>query len=190
VKFSRQPKLSRGFTLIELLATLAIIAILGILVVPQVQALLYKGRIEPSGKDISTMMTNLATNAAGGGTTTPYAGSTTANCANAIRGLANALNVAGIGAAATLTHNLGATGATVTCGPGTITTAGDSVRVTVSNVNEVACPGLAAQLKKTMEVIVINSTNVKASGASYAPSAATDACTAGNTNTFTFTFRG
>lgn len=86
-------------------------------------------------------------------------------------------------------HDLGETGAQIAVASSTITTAGDSFTVTLPKVNEAACPGIAAQLAKSAEVILVNGKSVKAVGGTYNGGTAQNLCTAGDTNSFAFTFR-
>jgi len=183
----------RGFTLVELLIVLAIIAVIAIFGVPFARGIIIGGKTEPTASDISKIVTKMRANFAGQGTT-PYtnlgaAAAATANFANTARGLTSALTVTGAGATATIQHDIGATGAQIGVAQATITTAGDSFAVTVNDVNEAACPGLAAQLSKAAEVISINGTGVKAVNGNYNGGSAQNACTAGDTNDFVFTFR-
>jgi prepilin-type N-terminal cleavage/methylation domain-containing protein len=183
----------RGFTLVELLIVLAIIAVIAIFGVPFARGIIIGGKTEPTASDISKVVTRMRSNFSGQGTT-PYnnlgaGAAATANFANTARGLTSALTVAGAGAAATVQHDIGATNSQIAVAIGTITVAGDSFTVTVPTVNEAACPGLAAQLSKAAEVITINGVNVKAAGANYNGGTAQNACTAGDTNAFVFTFR-
>ena len=183
----------RGFTLVELLIVLAIIAVIAIFGVPFARGIIIGGKTEPTASDISKVVTKMRANFAGQGNT-PYnnlgaAAAATANFANTARGLTSALTITGAGATATIQHGLGATGSQIAVAPATITTLGDSFTVSVPTVNEAACPGLAAQLTKAAEVIAINGTNVKAVGANYNGGTAQNVCTAGDTNTFVFTFR-
>lgn len=194
--FNRNNKATRrqrGFTLVELLIVLAIIAVIAIFGVPFARGIIIGGKTEPTASDISKVVTKMRANFAGQGNT-PYnnlgaAAAATANFANTARGLTSALTITGAGATATIQHDLGATGSQIAVAPATITTLGDSFTVSVPTVNEAACPGLAAQLSKAAEVIAINGTNVKAVGANYNGGTAQNVCTAGDTNTFLFTFR-
>lgn len=194
--FNRNNKATRrqrGFTLVELLIVLAIIAVIAIFGVPFARGIIIGGKTEPTASDISKVVTKMRANFAGQGNT-PYnnlgaAAAATANFANTARGLTSALTITGAGATATIQHDLGATGSQIAVAPATITTLGDSFTVSVPTVNEAACPGLAAQLSKAAEVIAINGTTVKAVGANYNGGTAQNLCTAGDTNTFLFTFR-
>jgi type IV pilus assembly protein PilA len=188
-----QLRKARGFTLVELMVVMAIIAILGIIGIPKMREIIVDGKVEPTASDIVKVATKIQTNFAGQGAT-PYTNlgvpaAATAVFANTARGLASSLVVAGAGATATVVHDIGATSSQVAVAQGTITTLGDSFTVTLPTVNIAACPGLASQLSKSAEVILINATSVKAVGGTYNGGAAQNLCTAGDTNTFVFTFR-
>lgn len=184
----------RGFSLVELLFVIAVIGILAALATPFVRELLIEGRVEPTAKDITNVVNSIRASGGATGGNTPYttlgaAANATAVFANAARGKATNLTVAGVGAASTIQHNLGATGSQLAVEQATITALGDSFSVTLPTVNRAACPGLAIQLARTAEVIAINGVNVKAAGGAYNGGAATNACTANDTNTYVFTFR-
>jgi type IV pilus assembly protein PilA len=181
-------KAQRGFTMIELIVVIGIIALLAILATPYARSMIIDGKVPTTATDVTKTITKLRNNFANQGTT-PYTSITTAGFANIARGLVSALNVSGSGTGATVTHDIGSTGATVAVAAGTITTAGDSFTVTMNNVNEAACPSLASQLSKSSEVIMINGTAVKAVGGTYQGGTAGGACTTGDGNTFVFTFR-
>lgn len=185
---------TRGFTLVELLLVVAIIGILIAVGQPVIRSILIEGRVEPSAKDIITATNTLRASASANGTPTPYltlgAGAqATAALANAARGKATALNIAGAGNAATIQHNLGATNSQITVAQAANPVAGDSFTVTVPTANKAACPGLATQLTRVADAITINGAVVKALNGVYDGTAAENACTADDTNAFVFTFR-
>lgn len=191
--FSTKTKPQRGFSMIELMIVIAIGALLAIVGVPYARAMIINGKVEPTANDIQKIVTKMRTNFSGQGNT-PYtnlgaAAAATANFANTGRGLASAITITGAGATATAQHDLGLNGSQIAVAQGTITTAGDSFTVTLPTVNEAACPGTAAQLSKAAEVITVNGTAVKAVNGVYNGGTAQNLCTAGDTNTFVFTFR-
>lgn len=186
-------KKSRGFTLVELLVVLAIIAVLAIFGIPFARGIITGGKVDPTAGDISKTVAKLRSNFAGQGNT-PYTNlggpaAATAVFANTARGLTSAMTIGGAGPTATMQHDIGATGSQITVAQTAITTTGDSFSVTAPTVNEAACPGLASQLSRSAEVILINGTSVKAVGAPYNGGDAQNLCLAGDTNAFVFTFR-
>lgn len=180
----------KGFTFIELTVVLLIIAVLALLSYPLVRAFLIEGRVKPTADDIVAAVTRVRANAEGTGST-PYLNVSTATFANTLRDRSVALSVIGVGAAATLEHRLGATGANVTAAPATITSAGDAFDVQLVTVNSAACPGFATSVQNNPEIITINGTVVKSipAGVAYNGQNAQNACTPDDTNTFVFTFR-
>lgn len=183
----------RGFTMIELIVVIALMGLMSMLAMPFIRGTVIEGKVEPTASDVSKVVTKLRGNFAGTGNT-PYTAlgapaAATAMFANTARGMAQSLVVTGAGAAATIQHDLGATGSQVAVAQATITAAGDAFSVTLPTVNEAACPKLAAQINRSAEVITINGVAVKAAGGAYNAGAATNACTAGDTNAFVFTFR-
>jgi len=178
----------RGFTMIELTVVIGLVAVLMIIGIPFVRNFMIDGKVPKVADDITKVATKLRTNFSGQGAT-PYTSISTASFANTAKGMASVLIINGSGATATVTHDIGATGSTVTAASATITTAGDSFAVTVNDAAEAACPSLAAGISKAAERITINGTTVKAVGGNYNGATASTACTAGDTNDFVFTFR-
>ena len=187
---ARRSLRQRGFTFVELTVVLIIIAVLALLAYPRVRAFLIEGRVKPTVDDTVSAVTRIRANAEGTGAT-PYLLVTTSTVANTLRDRSVALTVAGAGAAATVTHKLGATGSQVTAASGTITVAGDAFDVTFPTANAAACPSLATSLQNNAEIISINGVVVKSNPAAVAFNGQTaqDACTADDTNAFVFTFR-
>lgn len=191
---NRKTHKQTGFTLIELGLVIAIIGILSALALPFVREFLVEGRVDPTGKDIITVRNVMTANAAAQGGNTPYTGlgapaAATATFANAASTRARSVVTAGAGAAATIQHQLGATGSQITVAQGTIVALGDSFDVTLPTVNKAACPGLSNQLARAAEVITINGIVVKAFGGQYNGVAAENNCVAGDNNAYVFTFR-
>lgn len=188
-KASRNTK-QRGFTFVELTVVLIIIAVLALLAYPRIRAFLIEGRVKPTADDTVSAVTRIRANAEGTGAT-PYALVTTATVANTLRDRSVALTVVGAGAAATVTHKLGATGSQITAASATITSAGDAFDVTFPTASAAACPSLATSLQNNAEIITINGVVVKSNPAAVAFNGQTaqDACTPDDTNAFVFTFR-
>lgn len=178
-----------GFTLIELVVVGLVIAIVALLSMPRINRFIIDRKVQPTATDLSEAVMRIRVNAEGAGPT-PYAAMTTATLANTLRDRSTVLTVTGIGAAATLTHGLGATGATVVAAPATITSSGDSWAITL-NANQAACPGLATALQNVSEIIRINTVVVKSipGNTPYDGQASQNLCTDRDTNTFVFTFR-
>lgn len=175
-----------GFTIVELLTVIAVITILAIVSIFAVPPLIISGKVGPSATELTRGMQKMRINSEGSGLA-PYAAVTTSTLANQMRG-GSVFTVTGSGTTATLQHSLKLLGAgDVTVAPATLLTAGDAYAITVNTSSDAACPGLAASVQRSAEVITINGVSVKAAGGKYNGAAASDACTLLDTNTFVFT---
>lgn len=175
-----------GFTLIELTTVIAIIGILAIAALNAISSYVISGKVGPGASEMLRGMQKMKINAEGGGAT-PYAAASTSGYANVMRN-GGVFSVIGTGAAATLDNSFRAIGASaVAVAPATIVSLGDAYSITLSNVNDAACPSLAGSVQRGAEIISINGTVVKPAGGGYNGIAAADACTQFDTNTFVFT---
>lgn len=187
---SAQAERQRGFTLIEVIIVGVIVAIVSIWSLPRINGFLIERKVDPTVKDIAQAVMRIRANAEGSGPT-PYASMSSAALANTLRDRTTVMAIEGAGADATVTHQLGATAAAVSAAPATITTAGDAWTITVPTVNVAACPGLAAALRTTAQIITINGNVVHSipAGTAFNGQTAQNFCTAGDTNTYVFTLR-
>ncbi len=195
----------RGFTLIELGIVLTILAILALFAVPRVRGFLIGGKVDPTASELSAAVAQLRTSGAANGTgAQPYVGITIDALARVLQNRGNSLipTVAAVAANSTVTHRLGAAGATLAIAAaqtGTVANggaAGDSISITFNNVSDAACPGLANALQAQAEVVSINANVAKSTGnnlvaatTTYNAITAQGFCTTGDTNAFIFTFR-
>jgi len=183
-----------GFTLVELLLVMGLISVLVVFGTPFVRALIIEGRVDPTAKDIINIANALRSTMSASGSATPYSVITNSNAATTLasvaQGRASALTITGTGASRSTLHQLGAaSGNTVVLASNTLAAAGDSFSLTISAVNNAACPNLATQLARSAEAISINGTPVKTSGGTYNGATAQSTCTDGDTNSFVFVFR-
>lgn len=181
---SRRRPASRGFTLIELIVVLAIITTMAMISVPRVSSFMAEAKAPTVAGEFQRAMTRIRTVSTGA---TPYATVNTAMLANNLR--ETSFTVVGTGTAATVTHSLGASGATVTAAPASLVALGDAVAATWQRTNVGACAVLPSLLNAQVEAIQVNGTAVKTFGGSLDAVAVQNQCTAGDTNTLVFTFR-
>nr|WP_313658791.1 type 4 pilus major pilin [Achromobacter ruhlandii] len=184
-----------GFTLIEVTVAIVLVLIIGIVSFPTVKGLIIQGRVPAVAGELQRFMS--ATRVLGeGDSITPYAAIGNAeNLAPSLQD-SSVFKVNG----STVAHRLGGSGAgsngTITVAPAALGggAVGSAFSVTLTNVNQKACPILASTLNGISETISVNGTAAKTLGAnnesgSFNPVTAQNLCVKGDNNTFVFATR-
>lgn len=178
------PAAQRGFTLIELLVVLAVIAVLAVLGLPAVQKIAIEGRAPEVAKAIQGAVVKATNNRQSGG---DWSSASTGELASILSG-STVVKVT-TGATPAVTHDLNRSGATgtMTFAQGSIAS-GSSGKITMTEVDGVACPIVANALSKIVHAIKIQATDVKTVAApEYKGGVAQTACEeTGNTLVFEF----
>lgn len=181
-KRSRQ----RGFSLIEMSVVTAIVLLLAIMAIPAVGSYVLENRVPKVGEALARFIIQTRV-VASGGAATPYSGISTGNLASMVS-QSGAFTVSGTGASATVKHGLGADGVASVAEADL----GAGFTVTLSNVNHVACPGIASMIQRVADSVQITpesgaATVVKSASVAFSAMAAEAACAQGDVNTFTLT---
>lgn len=173
-----------GFTLVELIVVLAVIAVLAVIGLPRVQDLMIEGRAPEAAKPLQQAVAKLTSNRQAGG---DWSNASTAELAAVLTG--NTVLRVVTGATPSVSHDLNKSGATgvITFAPGTIAAANDSGKITVTQLDGVACPIIANAMNKIVHTMKVNATDVKTTAAAYNGGTAQTSCTdTGNTVEFQF----
>jgi len=192
----KSPRLQAGFSLVEVSIVAAILVIAATIGIPAIKGFLIEQRVPAVAGELQRFMSRTKVMGEGGGTVTPYAGiATVKNLVPSIRD-SSVLKVSG----STVTHKLGGSGAgsngTVTLAPASLAggALGNGFSLTLTNVNDKACPILAGTMSPVSETMTVNGNAAKTLGANgepgtYNPVAAQDFCVSGDSNTFVFASR-
>lgn len=188
--------MQRGFSLIEFLVVMALTAVFVMLATPFIRGIFIESRVPRVVEDMALISHQFRANAAMSRhqTATPYTelGSATvarATAARAGQGKLKGMTVTGTGGTATLSHEIGGSGAAVLVQQAQVAQMGDAFEFTLQEVHRRACPMLAQQMDRRVVIASINTVVVKPFGGVLDMSAAELACTDDNTNTFVFTFQ-
>jgi len=199
--FAASSHRQRGFSLIEVSIVTAIVLLVAIIGIPAIGSYVIENKVPKVGEELQRFVTRIKANAQGAGST-PYADIDTGALANALRD-SSVVAVSGIGNSAIVAHGLGGNG---TSGNGTVTVAsvavagggaGSGFSITLTDVNNAACPALASVMQRVSDVITVagrgGAVKVKDSTLvpriAYSATAAEAQCTEGDNNTFVFTVR-
>lgn len=185
----------QGFSLIEIGVVTLILALLATIGIPAVKGFIIEARVPAVANELQRFMTR--TKIMGeGDSITPYASIDNA------KNLAPALKESSVFKVnnTTVAHRLGGTGSgtsgTMVLAPAALGggSTGSAFSLTLTNVNDKACPTLASIMNAVSETISVNGTVAKALGTNNAPGSfnpvtAQDLCVAGDSNTFVFATR-
>jgi type IV pilus assembly protein PilA len=183
----KSPRNQAGFTLIELGVVTVLLVIALIFLFPFFKQLIDESKTPAAAGDMQKISAKILANHSGGNTA--YTTSTSAEIAGAAAGMSSIYKTIGSGSTATVEHNFGASGASVTFGPATITNTDDAGLITINDASKGTCPGLPSALQKVAQVMTVNGTSVKAAGGTYDAAAASAACVSGDENDYTITIR-
>lgn len=185
----------RGFTLVELTAVVAIITLLVVISMPAIKGFFITLRVPAAAGELQRFMSS-ARILGEGDSISPYASIDNAqNLVPALRDSA-AFKVTGN----VVAHRLGGSGSgsngTITIAPAALGggAIGSAFSLTLTNVNNKACPTLASTLNAVSETISVNGTAAKTLGANnetgtFNPVTAQSLCVSGDNNTFVFATR-
>ena len=189
-----------GFSLVEISIVTTLGMLIAILGIPAIQSYVIESKVPRVAEELQRFVARMKATTQGFGIA-PYDGINTGVLANALR-TSSVLLVSGVGSGARVVHGLGSGSS----GKGGIHLephalpggqSGTAFALTLRDVNQAACPGLAAILQRIAEHVTIAGTNgpvaVKNAMAEpfmpYNPLLADAQCAAGDNNVFTFVVR-
>ncbi|AOB30725.1 fimbrial protein [Bordetella sp. H567] len=198
---ARRHALQQGFSLIEVSIVTAIVLLIAIVGIPAIGSYVVENKVPKVGEELQRFVARVKANGQGGGVA-PYHKLHGGMLANALRD-SSVFAVSGSDASAVVAHGLGGNGAG---GNGTIAVApasfagggpGSAFTLTLTNVNNAACPGIASVMQRVSEIIAVEGEGgpviVKDTSASppqgYDAMLAQAQCARGDANTFVFTAR-
>ena len=175
----------QGFSLIEVSIVTAIVLLLAIISVPAVGGYIIENKVPKVGEELARFILQTKVNAPNG-STTPYADIDTSHLANLVRE-SSIFSVSGSDSATRVLHGLGGSGEVMVAAE----QSGAAFSITLTSVNNAACPSLASVLQRVSDSISISSdgqaaATVKDAGTPYNALNAETLCGRGDVNTFVF----
>ena len=178
----------QGFSLIEVSIVSAIVLLLAIIGVPAIGGYLIENKVPKVGEELARFILQTKINAPTG-TSNPYEGIEISNFANLVRD-SSVFTVSGTGAGTKVLHGLGTDGEVGI----DVDESTDSFEITLSKVNNAACPSIASVMQRVSDSITIapdNGAAVVVKDASqnihYSALTVESKCARGDVNTFVFT---
>jgi len=175
----------QGFSLIEVSIVTAIVLLLAIIGIPAIGGYVVENKVPKVGEELVRFILQTKVNAPNG-STTPYAGIGTLNFANLVRE-SSIFSVSGADSSIRVTHGLGS-GGELTVAP---QSAGAAFAITLSNVNNAACPSIASVMQRVADTITVAPDGeaaavVKDETTPYSALTTETQCSKGDANTFVF----
>lgn len=176
----------QGFSLIEVSIVTAIVLLLAIISIPAIGSYVVENKVPKVGEELVRFILQAKVNAPNS-STTPYQGINTVNFANLVRD-SSIFSVSGIDAGTRVLHGLGNDGEVAVSSEGT----GSSFSITLSKVNNAACPSIASVLQRVADSITVSAqgqaaATVKDDTTAYSALTTESKCARGDVNTFVFT---
>ncbi|MBO9352529.1 prepilin-type N-terminal cleavage/methylation domain-containing protein [Bordetella petrii] len=195
------PRRQAGFSLIEVSIVTAIVLLVAIIGIPAIGAYVIENKVPKVGEELQRFVARTKSHAQGSGPA-PYSDLDTGSLANALRD-SSVVAASGTGAGAVVAHGLGGTGnggnGIIAVAPASVAGggAGSGFSITLTNVSNAACPGLASVMQRMSDIITIEgrggAVRIKDTTVvprvAYSAAAAEAQCAEGDNNTFVFTVR-
>lgn len=181
----RRAARQQGFSLIEVSIVTAIVLLLAIISIPAIGGYVIENKVPKVGEELARFILQTKVNAPNG-STTPYADIDTRHFAKLVRD-SSIFSVSGSDSSTRVLHGLGSDGE-VSVDPAD---SGAAFAITLSGVNNVACPSIASIMQRVSDSITIAAqgraaTVVKNATTPYSALNAEAQCTQGDVNTFVF----
>jgi len=171
--------------LIEVSIVTAIVLLLAIIGIPAIGGYVVENKVPKVGEELVRFILQTKVNAPNG-STTPYAGIETLNFANLVRE-SSIFSVSGSDTSIRVMHGLGSGGEVTVAAQN----AGEAFAITMSNVNDAACPSIASVMQRVADTVTVASEGesavvVKDGTTPYSALATETQCSRGDANTFVF----